>query len=232
MTAIVTKVIFSAFVAGILSVDRSAFGQFQLSRPMVSAFILGVALGCPAEGAVIGLLYELLFLESLPVGSFIPCHPLFPSLISVFLVGMYQGPAQPIELVGLAVLLGAPTAFLDRIVNVAWRRSNERAFHRAMVYLRLGRTDLVQLQHVLSVLRAGLYHGGSFLMTGVALVPIFNLVLKSSEYLPQRLVVVALIPFFMGLAGLVSDRTAKKGWKGFTAGLVLGACMGIWRVLL
>ncbi len=232
MTGAVVKIILAALVASILSMDRNAFGQFQLSRPMVSSLIMGLVLGCPVEGAIVGLIYELLFLGSLPVGSFIPYHPLFPSLISVLLICMYEGPRPPMELIGLAVLFGAPTAFLDRAVNVRWRRSNERAFHRAMVYLRLGRTDLVQLQHVLSALRAGLYHGGSFLLTGLVLVPTFNTLLKSFDFLPGRFAIVAMLPFFMGLAGLVSDRTARKGWGGFTLGLALGACVGIWRTLL
>jgi mannose/fructose/N-acetylgalactosamine-specific phosphotransferase system component IIC len=231
MTGVLTKIILAALVAAILSIDRNAFGQFQLSRPMVSALIMGAFLGCPAEGAVVGLIYELLFLGSLPVGSFIPYHPLFPSLVSVLLIGMYEGPRPPMELVGLAVLLGMPTAFLDRAVNIQWRRSNERAFHRAMVYLRLGRTDLLQLQHILSALRAGLYHGGSFLLTGVFLVPLFNTILKSSQYLPERFAIMAMIPFFMGLAGIASDRTTRKGWKGFTLGLVLGSGVGIWSAL-
>ncbi len=231
MTGVLAKIILSAFIAGILSVDRNAFGQFQLSRPMVSALIMGVVLGCPVEGAVVGLIYELLFLGSLPAGSFIPYHPLFPSLISVLLIGMYEGPRGPMEIVGLAVLLGAPTVFLDRAVNVRWRRSNERAFHRAMVYLRLGRTDLVQLQHVLSSLRAGLFHGVSFLLTGAILVPFFNALLKSFEYLPERFAIVAIVPFFIGLASLGSDRTARKGWKGFTLGLALGAGIGIWKAM-
>ena len=231
MTGFAVKIILSALVAAILSVDRNAFGQFQLSRPMVSAPILGVILGCPVEGAIVGLIYEVLFLVSLPAGSFIPYHPLFPSLISVLLIGMYEGPRQPMELVGLAILFGVPTAFLDRTVNIQWRRSNERAFHRAMVYLRLGRPDLVQIQHVLSVFRAGLYHGGSFFLTGLVLVPAFNLLLKNSGSLSQRFVIVAMLPFFIGLAGLSSDRTARKGWKGFALGIVLGAGVGIWRML-
>ena len=231
MTGIVAKIILAAFVAGILSIDRNAFGQFQLSRPIVSALIMGLVFGCPVEGAIVGLLYELLFLGSLPVGSFIPYHPLFPSLISVLLIGMYEGPRHPMELIGLAVLFGVPTVFLDRAVNIRWRRSNERAFHRAMVYLRLGRTDLVELQHVLSALRAGLYHGGSFLLAGIILVPSFNTFVKSFDFLPGRFAIVAMLPFFMGLAGLASDRTARKGWKGFTLGLALGACVGIWRTL-
>jgi len=225
------KILLSAFMAGILSIDRNAFGQFQLSRPMVSALAMGLVLGCPAEGAVIGLIYELLFLSSLPVGSFIPYHPLFPSLVSVLLLAMYDGPRQPAELVGLAVLFGAPTVFLDRAVNIHWRRSNEKAFHRAMVYLRLGRTDLVQLQHILSALRAGLYHAASFLLVGSVLVLAFNLLLKSYEFWPQRLAVLAMLPFFIGLAALASDRTARKGWWGFVLGLMAGGCIGVWRAL-
>lgn len=231
MTGAVTKIILSALVAGVLSLDRNAFGQFQISRPMVAALILGLVLGCPAEGIIVGLIYEMFFLASLPVGSFIPHHPLFPSLISVLLIGMYQGPRPTLELIGLAVLFGVPTVFLDRAVNIHWRRSNEKAFHRAMVYLRLGRTDLVQLQHLLSALRAGLYHGGSFLLAGAILVPSFNILMKGWEQLPARLTIVAMLPFFAGLAGLASDRTAKKGWKGFTLGLVLGVGLGIWRAL-
>ena len=231
MTGAVVKIFLSALVAGVLSVDRNAFGQFQLSRPMVSALIMGVVLGIPVEGAIVGLVFELLFLSSLPAGSFIPHHPLFPSLISVLLIGMYEGSRSPIELVGLAVLFGAPTVFLDRAVNIRWRRSNEKAFHRAMVFLRLGRTDLVQLQHVLAMLRAGLFHGGCFLLAGTVLVPVFNALLKNYDYLPERFAVAAMLPFFIGLAALGSDRTARRGWKGFTLGLVLGACVGIWRVL-
>jgi mannose/fructose/N-acetylgalactosamine-specific phosphotransferase system component IIC len=231
MIILATKLLAASFLAGILSIDRNAFGQFQLSRPIVSAPIMGMVLGCPAEGAVIGLIYEVLFLNSLPVGSFIPYHPLFPSLISVLLVCMYDGSRQAMEVIGLAVFLGAPTVFIDRAVNVQWRRSNEKAFHRAMVYLRLGRTDLAQLQHILSAIRAGVYHGGSYLVIGAAFVPTFNFIMKNSIYLPERLAVVAMVPFFMGLAGLVSDRTSKKGWKGFTTGLLLGACAGLWRTL-
>ena len=231
MTGAIAKIVLSALVAGVLSLDRNAFGQFQISRPMVAAPILGLVLGCPVEGSIVGLIYELFFLNSLPVGSFIPHHPLFPSLISVLLIGMYSGPRPAMELIGLAVLVGVPTVFFDRAVNIHWRRSNEKTFHRAMVYLRLGRTDLVQLQHLMSALRAGLFHGGSFLLAGAILVPSFNALLKSSGHLPARFTIVAMLPFFIGLAGIASDRTAKKGWKGFALGLVLGAGLGIWRVL-
>jgi mannose/fructose/N-acetylgalactosamine-specific phosphotransferase system component IIC len=231
MTEFVLKIALSALVAAILSVDRNAFGQFQLSRPMVSALILGAVLGCPREGAIVGLIYELFFLSSLPVGSFIPYHPLFPCLVSVLLIAMHNGPQPVAEIYGLAVLLGVPTAFLDRAVNIQWRRSNEKSFRKAMVYLRLGRTDLAQLQHVLAGLRAGLFHGVSFLLTGIILVPLFNALLTNSWFLPARFAVVAMLPFFIGLAGLASDRTMRRGWKGFTVGLAAGTIAGVWRMV-
>jgi len=231
MTQIALKIFLSAIVAGVLCIDRNAFGQFQLSRPMVSGMILGIILGCPTVGLVVGLIYELLFLISLPVGSFVPYHPLFPSLASVLLIGVYGGPNQPFELLGFAVLLGMPTVFLDRAVNIQWRRSNERTFQKAMVYLRLGRTDLAQVQHVLAGLRAGVYHGGSFFITGIILVPLFHFLVKSTSFRFERLSVVAILPFLVGLAGLVSDRTEKRGWLGFSFGLAAGTCVGIWRLL-
>ena len=231
MTGITAKILFAALFTGIISLDRSAFGQFQLSRPLVAAPLMGAVLGCPLEGALIGLTYELLFLNSLPVGSFIPYHPLFPSLVSVLLVAVYKGPHHSLDLLGPAIFLGLPSVFLDRAVDIQWRRSNERAFHRAMVFLRLGRPDLAQQRHLLSIGRAAVFHGAAFLLTAVIFVPVFKEVLKFSDYLPDRLAVVALLPFFVGLAGLSYEQTSRRGWRGFALGIILGAGIGLWRSL-
>jgi mannose/fructose/N-acetylgalactosamine-specific phosphotransferase system component IIC len=222
------SVALAALLAGIFSIDRSAFGQFQISRPLVAAPILGLVLGCPAQGAIIGLVYELLFLRSLPVGSFIPNHPLFPSLVSVLLVGTYNGPEPATSLIGAAIGFGLPTFVLDQAVNVLWRRSNEKTFHRAVAYVRLGRANLAELIHLLAVLRAGVFHGAAFLLSGAILIPLFNAAMHKFSNLTGLLAVVAVIPFFTGLAGLAADRTDRRGWPGFAAGLAVGIGAGIW----
>jgi PTS system mannose-specific IIC component len=218
--------------------DRSAFGQFQLSRPIVAAPAMGFVLGCPGEGAVIGLLYELLFLRSLPVGSFIPNHPLFPSLVTVLLVGTYgssdggSGGINGAALIGPAVLFGLPTFALDQTVNVLWRRSNEESYYRAEAFIRLGRDNLAQLLHMLAILRAGLFHGGAFLLSGAILIPLFGAAMAQFPNLGGVLAVVAVIPFFTGLAGIAADRIKQQGWYGFAAGLAAGIGTGIWWTAL
>ena len=222
------SVVLSALLAGILSIDRSAFGQFQISRPLVAAPIMGFVLGCPAEGALIGLAYELLFLRSLPVGSFIPYHPLFPSLVSVLLVGTYSGPESGMALIGPAILFGLPTFVLDQAVNVLWRRRNEETGHRSEAYVRLGREKLAELVHLLALLRAGAFHAAAFLLSGGILIPLFSAAMNKFSNLTGLLAVVAVIPFFTGLAGLAADRTDRRRWPGFAAGLAVGIGTGIW----
>ncbi len=222
------SVVLCALLAGILSIDRSAFGQFQISRPLVAAPIMGFVLGCPAEGALIGLTYELLFLRSLPVGSFIPNHPLFPSLVSVLLVGTYSGPESGTALIGPAILLGLPTFVLDQVVDVLWRRSNEETFYRAEAYIRLGRGKLAELVHLLALLRAGAFHAAAFLLSGGILIPLFGAVMGEFRNLVGLLAVVAVVPFLTGLAGLAATRTDRRGWLGFAASLAVGIGTSIW----
>ncbi|MDF1534946.1 MAG: PTS sugar transporter subunit IIC [bacterium] len=225
------SVVLSALLAGIISIDRSAFGQFQISRPLVAAPIMGFVLGCPAEGALIGLAYELLFLRSLPVGSFIPAHPLFPSLVSVLLVGTYSGPESGTALIGPAILFGLPATALDQAVNVLWRRSNEGTFYRAESYVRLGREKLAERAHLFALARAGVFHAVAFLLSGGIIVPLFGAVMGEFKNLAGLLAVVAVVPFLTGLAGLAADRTDRRGWLGFASGLAVGIGTGVWRML-
>ena len=225
-------VVFSALLVGIISVDRSAFGQFQISRPLVAAPVLGFVLGCPGEGAIVGLLYELLFLRSLPVGSFIPNHPLFPSLVTVLLIGTYNGPETGVALIGPAVFFGLPTFVLDQKVNILWRRSNEETHYRAEAYIRLGRMPLAELLHVLALGRAALFHGAAFLLSGAILIPLFGVAMREFPRLDGILTVVAVVPLFTGLAGIAADKIRRRGWLGFAAGLVAGIGTGIWWTVI
>ena len=225
-------VVLSALLVGIFSVDRSAFGQFQFSRPLVAAHVLGFVLGCPGEGAIVGLLYELLFLRSLPVGSFIPNHPLFPSLVSVLLIGTYNGPETGVALIGPAIFFGLPTFVLDQTVNVLWRRSNEETYYRAEAYIRLGRENLAGLLHLLALSRAALFHGAAFLLSGAILIPLFGAAMREFPRLAGILTVVAVVPLFTGIAGIAADNIRKRGWLGFAAGLAAGIGTGIWWSVL
>ncbi|PIU19549.1 MAG: hypothetical protein COT18_06935 [Elusimicrobia bacterium CG08_land_8_20_14_0_20_59_10] len=71
MTVILRTIISSAFT-GLLGLDSVQAGQFLLSRPVVVGILLGWLNGCVLEGARIGILLELLYIDFIPVGGVVP----------------------------------------------------------------------------------------------------------------------------------------------------------------
>jgi PTS system mannose-specific IIC component len=215
-------VLVSAFT-GIISLDRSAVGQFQLSRPVVAAPILGFLCGCPVEGVAAGLVFELLFLDSLPVGSFIPDQALFPALLAVLMVKM-DGAAAALP---AAIVVALPSLFLDRLADRYWRRGNERTFRKANVYLRLGRVKLAEGLHRVAILRTGLYNMLAFLLSCVVLIPVYMLIMDRISGFPELFSSAGMVPFLVGLAALTASHVQGRGWIGFAIGLTFGIVAGI-----
>lgn len=68
----VFKAVLSAALAGLLGLDAVQAGQFLLSRPAFVGPVLGWLNGCPLEGARLGILLELLYIDFIPVGGVVP----------------------------------------------------------------------------------------------------------------------------------------------------------------
>ncbi len=66
------KAFASAALAGLLGLDTVQAGQLLLSRPALVGPLLGWINGCPLEGAKIGILLELLYIDFIPVGGVVP----------------------------------------------------------------------------------------------------------------------------------------------------------------
>jgi mannose/fructose/N-acetylgalactosamine-specific phosphotransferase system component IIC len=66
------KAAVSAALAGLLGLDAVQAFQFLLSRPAFVGPVLGLLNGCPAEGAKLGILLELLYIDFIPVGGVVP----------------------------------------------------------------------------------------------------------------------------------------------------------------
>jgi mannose/fructose/N-acetylgalactosamine-specific phosphotransferase system component IIC len=184
----------------------------------VAAPLLGLLLGNPAEGVVVGLLFELLFLESLPVGAFIPDQGLFPALMAITIISVESNPA----VLPTAVIVSLPSIAANRWADARWRRGNEKLFNRAEVYVRLGRPDLAEIQHLKGILSAVFLHFWAFLLSSAVLVPVCAIVLEVIPRSSVFLAMAALIPFLTGLAAVSADRIRRGGWIGFAVGLSLG----------
>ncbi len=68
----VLKAVISSALAGLLGLDSVQAGQFLLSRPAFVGPVLGWLNGCPLEGARLGILLELLYIDFIPVGGVVP----------------------------------------------------------------------------------------------------------------------------------------------------------------
>jgi PTS system mannose-specific IIC component len=68
----VAEYLTTAALAVLLGLDRTAFLQSMVSRPLVAAPLTGWLLGIPLAGLEVGMLLELLWLGQLPVGTVIP----------------------------------------------------------------------------------------------------------------------------------------------------------------
>jgi len=68
----ITDYLATGTLAMLLGLDRVAFLQCMVSRPLVAAPLTGWLLGVPLTGLEVGMLLELLWLGRLPVGTVIP----------------------------------------------------------------------------------------------------------------------------------------------------------------
>ncbi len=66
---IIPYILKASFAGGIVAVDETSFGQFMISRPVAAGFITGLITGELFFGTLIGALFELLYLDVLPVGG-------------------------------------------------------------------------------------------------------------------------------------------------------------------
>jgi len=228
VSGLLAPLVITSVFGGVVSLDRTCFGQFMVSRPIVAAPLLGLLLGYPNEAVFIGLVYELLFLRSLPVGAHVPYHPLFPSLIAVLITAVTaRFGLGTVQSASAAIVLSLPSAVVDRIVDLSWRRSNERLVTRATAYVRLEKFRAARAVHFISLGRSFLMNTVSLFLAGIFLVSICSSIFSAFPRFSLLLAGAGVAPFFVGLAGLTSGKVKGRAWLGFTCGLVGGVLISL-----
>ncbi len=134
-----------SLAGGALSLDRTAAFQTMVSRPIVTAPLIGWILGNPLMGLAVGAVLEILFIGDLPVGGHIPVNEtgLAVVLTSVTAAALdaIGGPGiHEVRYFGVtgALLLFPPVLLLAMPLNMVYqgadtltRRLNARFFHSA-----------------------------------------------------------------------------------------------------
>ena len=142
-------------LAVLLGLDRTAFLQCMVSRPLVAAPLTGWLLGVPLAGFEVGMLLELLWLGRLPVGSVIPpddtqvaIGATALALTMERLLGLHGMP-----MVILCVLTAIPLGKLGQYADDRARQANDRLAREALAAAANGDDRRIERLHL-----CGLWH--------------------------------------------------------------------------
>ena len=127
------KIILISFVGGLLCLDR-VFIQTMISRPIVIAPIIGIILGNPYAGLIIGAILELFWIDRIPVGIYIPPNDSIAAALAAsiaILSGQFPGVVTK-ELMALSILLAIPFGILVKKVDVKIMESNNLLSDQAL----------------------------------------------------------------------------------------------------
>lgn len=154
----------AAGMGALICLDRVAV-QVMVSRPVVAAPMVGLVLGDALTGLLAGALLELLWIDRIPIGPYVPPHDTFVAVLATAgaILAAPPGASPPRELIALSVLLFAPAAWLGQRMEILLRRWNERWVSRALDDANAGDPAMLSRRHVSAL--AG-YFGASLLCLG------------------------------------------------------------------
>ncbi|MDR0964966.1 MAG: PTS sugar transporter subunit IIC [Myxococcales bacterium] len=165
----------TALLAGFWAIERKAFLQAMLSRPVVVGTCLGLVWGMPWLGLAIGSVVELFFLGAVNIGASLPGNELWACLTALsFAAGLSTSSGDvgapltgPATLV-LALAVGMPMSLVGRHFDEVQECLNVRIGERAAADLMHGKLDTaVRLGIVGFRLSATLAVAASLLFWGV-----------------------------------------------------------------
>lgn len=236
LTRIIADSILVSFAGGVLSLDRTAAFQTMISRPIVTAPVIGCLLGNVEAALVVGIALELIFIGDLPVGSYIPVHETAVAVIATAftitaLGGMASqlrpGPAGAMAVFPAALLVAIPLNRLYQKADALTRIFNARFFESALRSLEMERGVMRENLKGLMVF---------FVTTFLALlVTALPLMLLAGLVSPKITLQASMYPAFagcmlVGIAGALNTVDAGRGFLIFcSSGAALALFWMVWR---
>lgn len=151
--AMIPKILAVSLAGGILCLDRVVV-QAMVSRPIVAAPVIGLILGDPYTGLVAGAFSELLWIDRLPIGTYLPPNDTVVSILITaasiesarLLGGLSPG------LLVLGVLLAVPFGSLAQRLELGMGRINGKLVAAALHDASRGDGGAVSRRHLWAIL--------------------------------------------------------------------------------
>lgn len=163
------KVMIVSLAGGVLHLDR-IFMQMMISRPVVAGPLVGWILSDAFTGLLCGALIELLWMDRLPIGTYVPPNETMTTVIvtaAAIIAGDHLG--QPSrELTVLALLAFLPLGYAAQQLDAWVIRSNDDLAKKAVTLADGGHWRGIERQHM-KALSKSLILSTMFIFTAVAI---------------------------------------------------------------
>lgn len=130
-----------SLAGGVLTLDRTAVVQAMVSRPIVTAPVVGFWMGNVPSALMVGIILELLLIGDLPVGRYIPVHETGLAVlataitVTILKTAGYAPQGVPdwgaLKVFPLALFIALPVSWLYQRSDVLARNLNARLFEKA-----------------------------------------------------------------------------------------------------
>lgn len=150
-------------IGGVVSMDNTSGPQVMVSEPLVSCALVGLLFGMPQTGLLLGVLFQLLWLDYMPLGAVrFTDHNMaaFIATASLLMAGRAYGIGEGALRAGIipAVLFGVLVGYLGlQATGYIWRR-NDRLGDRLARRIQDGGTPGIVAAH-LSGIGASFFKG-------------------------------------------------------------------------
>jgi mannose/fructose/N-acetylgalactosamine-specific phosphotransferase system component IIC len=214
-----------ALLGALLGLDVVSFPQAMVSRPIVAATVAGAFIGHPPAGLLIGVVLELIALDTLPFGA-----SRYPEWGSAGVVGGALFAAQPPGMPGAlpaSLLAALLTASISGWSMVVLRRTIATRLERTRDYIEVGSRDALLGLH-LSGMTMDLLRGALVTTLGmVVFTPLVRAIVAiwGSESAPSRAVVVVIAAIVAGGALWKVFHSVRGVLWYFLVGLVVSTLL-------
>lgn len=180
-----------ALIGGLFCLDKTA-PQLLLCRPVVAAPILGALLGDFITGLIIGSFLELVWIDRVPIGNYIPPDDTLAAVVITgvtITVSRRLGFVSP-EMISLSFILFLPLALVGQKAQYIIVKSNNRLAELAQIAAEKPDISMLERLHIRGLLRAFIVPASLILVFTVLGVEVMHLVypnLPDWSFEPLRL---------------------------------------------
>jgi mannose PTS system EIIC component len=169
---VILDIMLTSLVGGLFCLDRVLI-QVMISRPVVIAPAIGILLGDPYTGLIIGAILELLWMDRLPIGIYIPPND---SIAAVFaaalaiLAGQALGSVSK-ELITFAVLIAIPFGLVAKAIDVKIVESNNLLSDQALEAAREADIPAIERKVYLGLFKVAIFYVSFLFLLQLLFVP-------------------------------------------------------------